>query len=134
METLQNPEEKFFSWKTWVFLLQQCFTSPCSSVSEESVCNAGDLGSGRPHRGGTGNPPQYSCLENSMDRGAWWATVHGVVRVRHGLVTKPPSPPAKETLFWGILALEFVLFSPLTVTYTCTVWYILMFITRLFSP
>ena len=27
---------------------------------------------------GNGNPPQYSCLENSMDRGAWWATVHGV--------------------------------------------------------
>ena len=30
---------------------------------------------------GNGNPFQYSCLENSMDRGAWWATVHGVVRV-----------------------------------------------------
>ena len=35
---------------------------------------------------------QYSCLENPMDRGAWWATVHGVTRVRHNLVTKP-SPP-----------------------------------------
>ena len=69
-----------------------------------------------------------------MDRGAWRATVHGIVRVRHGLVTKPPSPPAKKTLFWGILALGFVLFSPLTVTYTCTVWYILMFITHLFFP
>ena len=31
---------------------------------------------------GNGNPLQYSCLENSMDRGAWWATVHGVARVR----------------------------------------------------
>ena len=35
-------------------------------------------GLGRPPRGGNGTPLQYSCLENSMDRGAWWATVHGV--------------------------------------------------------
>ena len=33
---------------------------------------------------------QYSCLENPMDRGAWWATVHGVARVRYDLVTEPP--------------------------------------------
>ena len=37
---------------------------------------------------GNGNPLQYACLENSMDRGAWGTTVHGVVRVRHDLVTK----------------------------------------------
>ena len=35
-----------------------------------------------------GNAFQYSCLENSMDKGAWWATVHGVVRVGHDLATK----------------------------------------------
>ena len=35
-------------------------------------------GSGRAPGGGHGNPLQYSCLENPMDRGAWWATVHGV--------------------------------------------------------
>ena len=44
--------------------------------------NAGDLGSipglERSPGEGNGNPLQYSCLENSMDRGAWWATVHGV--------------------------------------------------------
>ena len=40
--------------------------------------------------GGHGNPLQYSCLENPMDRGAWQAKVHGVARVRHDLVTKPP--------------------------------------------
>ena len=34
---------------------------------------------------------QYSCLENPMDRGAWWATVHGVTRVGHDLVTKQPN-------------------------------------------
>ena len=39
---------------------------------------------------GNGNPLQYSCLENLMDRGAWQATVHGVTRVGHNLATKPP--------------------------------------------
>ena len=34
---------------------------------------------------GNGNPLQYSCLENSMDRGAWWATVHGVAKSQRGL-------------------------------------------------
>ena len=49
---------------------------------KESACNAGDPDSipelGRPPREGNGYPLQYSCLENSTDRGAWWATVHGV--------------------------------------------------------
>ena len=43
--------------------------------------NAGSIpGSGRSPGEGNGNPFQYSCLENSMDRGAWWATVHGVAK------------------------------------------------------
>ena len=50
--------------------------------SKESTCNVGDVGStpgsGRSAGGGHGNPLQYSCLENPMDSGAWWATVHGV--------------------------------------------------------
>ena len=41
---------------------------------------------------GNGNPLQYSCLENPRDRGAWWATVHGVKIVGHNLGTKPPPP------------------------------------------
>ena len=41
---------------------------------------------------GNGNPLQYSCLENLMDRGAWWATVHGHTRVGHDSVIKPPPP------------------------------------------
>ena len=52
------------------------------SVGKESTCNAGDLGLipglGRSPGEGTGNPLQYSCLENSMDRGNWPATVHAV--------------------------------------------------------
>ena len=65
---------------------------PHSSVGVESACNAGDLGlipgSRRSPGKGNGNPLQYSCLKNPMDRGAWQATVHGVARVGHNLVTK----------------------------------------------
>ena len=65
-----------------------------SSVGEESTCNAGDPGlvpgSRRSPGEGNGNPLQYSCLENPMDRGAWCATVHGVTRVGHNLETKSP--------------------------------------------
>ena len=64
----------------------------CGSAGKESACNAGDLGLisglGRSPGEGNGYPIQYSCLENPMDRGAWWVTVHGVTRVRHDLVTK----------------------------------------------
>ena len=45
---------------------------------------------GRSPGEGNGNTFQYSCLENPMGRGAWWATVHWVARVGHDLVTKPP--------------------------------------------
>ena len=51
-----------------------------------SACNAGDLGlipgSGTSPGEGNSNPLQYSCLENPMDGGAWWATVHGVAKSR----------------------------------------------------
>ena len=47
---------------------------------------------------GNGNPLQNSCLENSIDRGAWWATVHGVPeRVRHDLVPKQQQKMENET-------------------------------------
>ena len=48
--------------------------------------------SGRSPEGGHGNPPQYSCLENSMDRGVWQATVHRITRVGYDLATKSPPP------------------------------------------
>ena len=54
------------------------------SDGKESDCSAEDLGLipglGRPPGEGKGYPLQYSCLEKSMDRGAWWATVHGVTK------------------------------------------------------
>ena len=58
------------------------FTFPGASAVKNPHANAGDAGSipglGRSPGGGHGNPLQYSYLENPMDRGAWWATVHGV--------------------------------------------------------
>ena len=71
---------------------------PRSLVGKKSACNVGDLGS-IPHFDSwvrkipwrrNGNPLQYPCLENPLDRGAWRAAVHGVARVGHDLVTKPP--------------------------------------------
>ena len=62
------------SWKNWGF--------PSGLDGKESACNAGDPdlipGSGRSPGEGYGTPLQYSCLDNSMDRGARWATVYGV--------------------------------------------------------
>ena len=59
---------------------------PGGSEVKASACNAGDMGlnpgSGRFPAEGNGNPLQYSCLENPMDRGACWATVHGVTKSR----------------------------------------------------
>ena len=55
---------------------------PGGSDKKEFACNAGDTGLipglGRYPGGGNGKPLQYSCLENPMDRGAWWATAHRV--------------------------------------------------------
>ena len=57
---------------------------PGSSVVENSPFYAGDMGSipglGRSPGEGNGNPLQSSCLGNPMDRGTWWATVHGVAK------------------------------------------------------
>ena len=64
-----------------------CGGFPDGSVGKESTCSAGDTGDmgsipglRRSLGGGNGNPLQYSCLENPMDRGAWWAIVHGVAK------------------------------------------------------
>ena len=57
---------------------------PSGSAVKNPLANAGNVGlipgSGRSSGGGHGNPLQYSCLENLMDRGAWQATVHGVTK------------------------------------------------------
>ena len=64
---------------------------PGGAEVKASACNVGDLGLipglGRSPGEGNGNTLQYSCLENPMDGGAWWATVHGWQRVRHDWAT-----------------------------------------------
>ena len=76
----------FFTFSIYIFNLKnyavygllQCLSS------KKSACNAGDVGLfpglGRSPGGGHGNPLHSSCLKNPMDRGAWWATVHGVTK------------------------------------------------------
>ena len=82
-----------------------------SSVGKGSAYTAGDPGliprSG-PYPGeGNGNPLQYYCLENLMDRGAWQTTVHGVARVGHDLATKPPPAPPPQLTFSGWFSMPF---------------------------
>ena len=64
------------------------------------VCSIPGLG--RPSRGGNGNPLLYSCLENSMDRGAWWATVHGVAKSQTQLGIHTHTPPVDSSLICEI--------------------------------
>ena len=84
----------YFSWDTaviFIFTLCMCLSTillwcrhPCSSNGKESACSAGDPGlipeSERSSGEGNGNPLQYSCLENPIDREAWRATVHGFAK------------------------------------------------------
>ena len=75
------------------------------SAGKESTCHAGDPdlipGSGRSFGEENGNPLQYSCLENPMDRGAWWATVPGV--------TKEANMTEQLTLFIFSLVVRFLI-------------------------
>ena len=63
-------------------MIKVCYSFPGGLDGKESAYSVGDLGSipgsGRSPGEGNGNPLQYPCLENSMDGGAWQATVHGV--------------------------------------------------------
>ena len=95
---LENPMDRRAWWATvhgvtqsWTWLSDlthfHCvkWASPVAQLVKNLPANAGDVrdmgsipGLGRSLGEGNSNPLQYSCLENSMDRGAWWATVHGV--------------------------------------------------------
>ena len=83
--TSQDAVLVLLAWAPQVYL-------PCCSDGKESTCDSGDLGSipgsGRSPGEGNGNPLQYSCLGNPMDRGAWWATVHGVMKSQTWLSDK----------------------------------------------
>ena len=73
-----------FQFINFIVTFEQGTYFPCSSVSRESGCSAGDPGSipglVRSLEDGNGNSLQYPYLENLMDRGAWWAAVHGVAK------------------------------------------------------
>ena len=88
-DSLQCPHP--MSLVAWIHLLRACSVpggaSQVALVVKHLSANVGDIrdvgsipGSGRSPAGGYGNPLQYSCLENPMDRGAWWTTVHGITK------------------------------------------------------
>ena len=109
---LQSYQHSWLTWHPWkIDLLPQSikisplpwkarktwFVWPGSGFPDgldgkESACNAGDSGlisrSRRSHGEGNDNLLQYSCLGNPTDRGAWWATVHGLPRLRHDGATE----------------------------------------------
>ena len=77
------------SFEDFTMYLPHSWASQVVTVVKNLPANAGDAtdvglipGLGRLPRGGHGNPLQYSCLENPMDTGAWWATVHGVAETQ----------------------------------------------------
>ena len=88
----------------WCLLLSRGFPSgPGGTVVRNPPANAGEAvsipGLGRFPGGGHGNPLQYSCLENPVDRGAWWATDHGVA-VRHSWACTAAVACCSDS--WGI--------------------------------
>ena len=82
LKKTQTTQSVFNDIRKW--LLCHFIGFPGGSDGEESAYNAGDLGSvpglGRSAGEGNGYPLHYSFLENPMDRGAWWATIHGVTK------------------------------------------------------
>ena len=82
------PKGKSDHSTLWCKILQRLLLSlfPSGSDGKASAYHVGDLGSipgsGRSPGEGSGNPLQYSCLENPMEGGTWWARVHGVAKSR----------------------------------------------------
>ena len=79
---------------------------PGGSDGKQSACNAGDPGSipglVRSPGEGDGNPLQHSCLENSMDRGAWWAIVHGAAKNWTRLSDFHSHSPTPKFICWNL--------------------------------
>ena len=77
-----NKQSVIYSYNRILLSIEKGF--PGGSDGKESACNVGDLdsipGLGRSPGEGHGNPLQYFCLENPMEREAWWATVHWVTK------------------------------------------------------
>ena len=95
------------------YVLHSIFLSQVVLVVKNPPANSGDTrevgsypGWGRSSGGGNGNLLQYSCLENFMDRGAWWATVHGVTKSQTWLSTSTtstkPGEASSESMRWDV--------------------------------
>ena len=82
--SIVSPKEQRFQDLLCISIFRGSQGFPGGSVAKNLPANAGVVGlipeSGRPPGIEHGHPLQYSCLENLMDRGAWWATVHGVAK------------------------------------------------------
>ena len=94
-------EVRILAYKPWGHISQPKGL-PWWLSGKESTCNAGVVGSvpgsGRSPGGGNGYPLQYSCLGNPMDRGVWWATVHGVTKeLDHDWPTKQQQEQQKSS-------------------------------------
>ena len=97
-----NPGESESTEKTLLELFRTIYSSfQVMLVVKNQPANAGDTrgvgwipGSGRSPGGGSGSPLQYTCLENSKDRGTWWATGHGMAKSRTQRSTHTSSPSA----------------------------------------
>ena len=111
LDNIFRVEQKYFIW----------VEGAGGSEVKASACYVGDLGSipgsGRSPGEGNGNPLQYSCLENPMDGGAWWATVHGIEKSRtrlsdftslhfFNLDSEKAMAPHSSTLAWEIPWME----------------------------
>ena len=91
-ELFNHSEPQFLPLQNGEEFLPSCYNgaSQVALVVKNMLANAGYIrdedsipGLGRSPGEGNGNPLQYSCLENPMDRGAWWVTVHGIERIRY---------------------------------------------------
>ena len=98
-------QDHLFPVTIWVLVMSTGRGFPGGLVGQDSTCSAGDTGDaglipglGRSPGEGHGNPLQYSCLDNAMDRGAWRATVHGVARSR--TQQKPSEHTHIDTWAW----------------------------------
>ena len=90
----ESQIDSFLELGSLYFTTQSVKGLPLWLSGKDSVCSAGDTGlttgSGRSPGEGNVNPPQFSCLGNPTDRGAWRATVRGIMRVGRNLATKLP--------------------------------------------
>ena len=95
----------FFVSSSFIFFVWISISDsfPGGSAGKEPACNVGDSGSipgsGISPGEGNGNPLQYSCLENPLNRRAWWATVHGVAKSQTQLSNKHNTIRQSQTNF-----------------------------------